>query len=615
MTQSTNSKGTFVYLDFEYSESKDRVTKRLVCVSIKVGRGNVVSFDLTDPRRRNLFKRYFEALCNGEYIFNCFSLDAEFNSLLHLGIDTYHLPWIDWAVEARMIMLTHPRYLSNRFSLLSACKKFRVKHRYKDEKTDVRDLILSKEEYTDEEMAVIMDYCESDVEALSELVPKVVGKFNMTKMEERIQRGEFCKACSYASFHTKGLPIDKHFLDVVYDNKDKILRGLYIKVNHLSGLEIFRQNKDESWTRSTKAFEIYLKSAGLFDRWEKTKTNKAATREEVFEKFLSDHKNHEVIGALYTAIQTKKSLSSTDYRDIMTKDGYVKPVHFPFNQKTGRSSPKPKLGFALNLQPWMRRMIQPKEGMCLVAADWGKQEIAIAAALSDDVNYKNDYYGDIYVETAKLCNLIPKDGDKNSHPDIRQKFKSIVLGMGYGKQEESVATDFETIYGMSKTVAEETARKLFVQREFRYPEYFDWINTEIKNARSFGYYKALDGWIYYTEPTTPRTRLQNLPMQSNGAAIMRRGFIRAVEMGLDVICPLHDALYINSPLGQVEEDKEKLIEAMRLAVVDILGDKITIQNDVKIYYPNERFKDSQGRDETTLKFLSEFDPQFKMFLN
>lgn len=609
-----------VYLDFEYSESASREVKRLVAVGICV-RGEIFSFNLTDSKDRELAIRFIRSLMKpDQYIFSCFSLDAEFNSLLHLHIDTYCMDWIDWAVEAKMIVLTHPKKQTKDYSLLSACRMFGIKHRYAGKKDEARDLILTKASYTEEEMNIILDYCESDIEVLPQLASRILSFDNRVTIEHRINRGHFCKANSYALFHTKGLPIDRQFLNDIFDKKEAILSQLYNHANEVTAAEIFfYKEKEKKWGFRRTVFNQWLYKEGLYKEWKKTKSGRmASTKAEDFErilmKFLSNRKMHEKVGAIHNAKQTAISLNSTDYRTLLTSTNHIKPVNFPFNQKTGRSSPKPKMGFALNLQPWMRRMILIPPGEVLISADWGKQEIAIAAWLSKDPNFLKDYQTDIYVETAKMCGLIPKDGTKHTHPDIRQKFKSITLGMGYGKMEEGVSDVLQVEFGYDKSTADRIASRLFATRELRYALYYHWIRTLIEDTRTIGVYKTLDNWFYYAGWETRRTQLQNLPMQSNGAAIMRRGFIRSVESGLDVVCSLHDALYISSTPERAEDDVKKLRDAMQGGVVDILGEGIEIENDVHIYYPGERFKDRDGRDVSTLIKLGEYDKSFIHYL-
>ena len=94
---------------------------------------------------------------------------------------------------------------------------------------------------------------------------------------------------------------------------------------------------------------------------------------------------------------------------------------------------------------------------------------------------------------------------------------------------------------------------------------------------------------------------------------MRRGFIRAVEAGLDVVCSLHDALYINCREETVERDSARLIECMSLAVKDILGEEITIDNEIKVITARGRLKDSQGRDAPVIALLSKYVQSFAEF--
>ena len=90
-------------------------------------------------------------------------------------------------------------------------------------------------------------------------------------------------------------------------------------------------------------------------------------------------------------------------------------MSLPFYTVTGRNQPLPVRGFLLNLPPWMRSIIRPHNGHVLIAADWSKQEIAIAAALSGDGALLDAYNtGDIYLALAKMAGAVPEDATAKS---------------------------------------------------------------------------------------------------------------------------------------------------------------------------------------------------------
>lgn len=594
-----------IYLDFEYSENCTREAKRLVGCSLRV-EGVTTFYDLRTMESQAIFMAALDAL-GPDILMNCYNLQAELDSLLHLGwYKALELDWIDWWTEAKMFMFTHPNFISRETNLLAACRKFKVKHPYANRKDEIRDIIIGNETYTEEQWKLISEYCIADTEVLPQLAKAIRSQWKEYGItpEQAIRRGKYSKAATLAFFKTKGLPVDTVFLDQIFQNREILAQGLKQHINELVGLQIY-QGKKLSF--NAKAFEELITKNNLQDKWSRTDTNKMKTADLDFQNaldtFLSDHKALPIFMEIHDTRSTLKAFRSTDLRTLVTSEGYIKPVSFPFHQKSSRTSPKPKLGFLLNLQPWLRSIIHPKPGMVLIAADWGQQEIAIAASLSGDEQYKYAYKTDIYLEAAKLVGVVPKEATKQTHPKERQAFKSIVLGIGYGKQASSLSMDFAVGFNLDDDDARDKAYEFIAEHREAYPDYWDWIDTTLNDARAEGYYTTLDNWKYFVDWQIRDTQLQNLPMQSNAAAMMRQGVIRSVEARLDVVCSLHDAIYINATVEESEMAQQILANCMQEAVRDILGESIVIKNDIKVYSNDKPYVDSRG--EATLKKIKD----------
>ena len=85
-------------------------------------------------------------------------------------------------------------------------------------------------------------------------------------------------------------------------------------------------------------------------------------------------------------------------------------------------------------------------------------------------------------------------------------------------------------------------------------------------------------------------------MQANGAEMMRIACVLAVERGLKLSAPIHDALLIESPNDQINADVAKLKECMSEASEGILGSGKICRVDADIVkYPN-RYMDEQGQE-------------------
>jgi DNA polymerase I-like protein with 3'-5' exonuclease and polymerase domains len=84
-------------------------------------------------------------------------------------------------------------------------------------------------------------------------------------------------------------------------------------------------------------------------------------------------------------------------------------------------------------------LIKPTEGKVLAYIYYAQQEFFIAAVLSNDPNMIEAYKsGDPYLAFAKLAGAVPVDATKETHGNMRQLFKSCVLGVQYGLGAESL---------------------------------------------------------------------------------------------------------------------------------------------------------------------------------
>jgi DNA polymerase I-like protein with 3'-5' exonuclease and polymerase domains len=298
-------------------------------------------------------------------------------------------------------------------------------------------------------------------------------------------------------------------------------------------------------------------------------------------------------------------------------DGHVKPPIFTFSQKTGRNSPKPSLGFVLNLPPWLRTMIKPKPESVFVGADWAQQEIAIAAGLSGDqalLAAYNNPEGDVYLTLAKMAGVVPAEGTKQTHPAERRTFKAIQLGLGYGKGVRSLALD---VYEANRDErgrptltleqAQYRAEEIYAWHQEAFATYWEWLQDSIEQARVDEYLRSVDGWTYFVGDSVRDTQLLNFPLQSAGAAMMRRATVRiANTQKLDLVCSLHDAFYINCMEAEKDEQVELLIACMNQACEDILGKHVKIPVEVKIYDAQEGYRDPRAdRIEAMLKTVLE----------
>ena len=127
-----------------------------------------------------------------------------------------------------------------------------------------------------------------------------------------------------------------------------------------------------------------------------------------------------------------------------------------------------------------------------LTVDWTTQEIAIAAGLSGDERMAEDYAsGAVYLAFAKANRLVPPDATKESHEDIREVCKAIVLGIDYGMGPETMA--FKA--GISKG----EARELLRLHKATYKQFWQWSDDTVTTALFTGKMQSVFGWRRHVE--------------------------------------------------------------------------------------------------------------------
>jgi hypothetical protein len=65
--------------------------------------------------------------------------------------------------------------------------------------------------------------------------------------------------------------------------------------------------------------------------------------------------------------------------------------------------------------------------------------------------------------------------------------------------------------------------------------------------------------------------VSNMPIQGMGGVVLRRAIKYSQDKGLNVIVPLHDALYIETNVDKLESDCDLLAQCMKDAFIDAMN--------------------------------------------
>lgn len=484
---------------------------------------------------------------------------------------------LDWRMPANVLDLyaefrveTNGRRLAFGKGLLGALDYYGEKGIDALEKDKMRELILRGGDYNADEQLAILDYCESDVIATTTLLKKMWPIFDTSeRLAFALNRGRYTKAV--ASMERQGIPIDAELLTRLRANWGQLQEQLIARVDEQYGVY-------EGRTFKQARFAEYLGRNGI--AWPTLASGRLALDDDTF----SDQcKSWPQLRPLKDLRQALGQLRLNDL--AVGADGRNRTLLSMFSSKTGRNQPS-NAKFVFGLSAWLRGLIKPQSGHGLVYVDWSQQEFGIAAALSCDRRMQDAYVsGDPYLAFAKQAGAAPADATKASHAAIREQYKACVLAVQYGMQEESLGRRIlqPAVY----------ARELLKMHRRTYPDFWRWSDAVLDYALTHRRLWTVFGWTIHVEGNVNGRSLRNFPMQANGAEMLRLACCLAVETGIRVVAPIHDAVLIEAPLEKLDETAARMQECMRQASATVL-DGFELRADAKnIAFP-DRYVDERG---------------------
>ena len=496
-------------------------------------------------------------------LFVAYYASAEMNCFLSLGWPlSCHV--LDLYVEFRNI--TNGRQGVTNRSLLGALFHFGLDGLEAVEKDVMRQLAIRGGPYTQAEKSALLDYCESDVSSLEKLFSRMQHRIDFPRA---VCRGHYMKAISV--MESLGIPIDTDVLAKLRHNWDHIKEKLIREID--SGYSVYTGTRF-----SSKRFEDYVTKNEI--SWPRLHSGRLALDDDTFR---SVSKSYPVIAPLRELRCTLGTMRLFEFP--VGKDGRNRCMLSPFSSKTSRNQPS-NSKFPFGPSVWIRGLIKPKPEMSLAYIDWSQQEFGIAAALSGDEAMMEAYRsGDPYLTFAKQAKAIPPDATKNSHEAKREQFKQCALAVQYGMGGHSLAV----VLGESEVVGKHLLRL----HKDTYPVYWRWSDSVVNHVLLGNPLQTAFGWTL--NPTeNPNVRsLANFPIQANGAEMLRLAVIWALESGIRVCAPIHDALLVEAPTAEIEAAVAITQQAMKKASLAVLCD-LELRSDVKyVHYP-DRYMDGRG---------------------
>lgn len=546
-----------VKVDFEFGVADGGTPEPRCAVAHEVSSGRTYRLDAEALRR--LAAPPWSA--GPDVLFVAFYAAAEMACYLALG---WPMPEniLDLYVEHRQ--LWNGMDAPAGFSLLGALYTFGLPGIEEVEKTEMRALALRGGPYTDQERTALLDYCESDVVALGRLLTAMAGKLDVPRA---LFRGRYMRAV--AVMECIGVPLDVERLDLLRGRWPAVITSLVAEVDKAYG--VF-----EGTSFVAKRFETYLQRHGI--AWPRHESGALDLQDETFKLMALAHP------ALHPLRELRKTMAQTRLMELpVGADGRNRTSLWAYSTKTGRNAPsnaKSVFGAAV----WLRCLVKPGPGRGLAYIDYEQQEIGVAAALSCDSAMASAYEsGDPYLAFAEQAGLAPAGATKASHATERELCKKLLLALQYGMGVTTLAGHL----GQSPAHARELLR---LHRE-AYPQFWRWSDGAVDHGVLFNSLHSAFGWALKGPQRIPA--LRNYPMQANGAEMLRLACNYALEAGVMVCMPVHDALLIEASATELPSAVAATKAAMARASADVLGG-FQLRTEAATFTFPARFSDKRG---------------------
>lgn len=450
-----------------------------------------------------------------------------------------------------------------------------------ERKNRMRDIIISgDEDLIEEHKEEIKEYCTSDIPYLYSCLAKILKEHKRllgpefdkeSVIKDMLTRGE--TMVRTAMLEHEGYPINYEATRNFSNQTDLILKDIQRDINRqFPEMGVFViDKKTRHYVRKEKPIKEWIDSLPIADKWERTKTGNYSLSKDAFSKHFNYRHSYprDNFGAqMLRFLKTKESLNgfmpSRDpkkrtFWDSVGSDGRVRANINPYGSQSGRYQPS-ATGYIFLKAAWMRSLVQPEEGKCIIGIDYKSQEYLIAALMSQDEKMIEAYRsGDVYMAYAIESNIAPKGATKKSHPEERDMSKPVVLGISYDM----------TKYGLSAELSEKTRREVSEKEAQRYIDlfyanYYRYAQYKVQAAKQYRYsgkVRIADGWTMWGDNPNERSA-GNCPVQGLGGAILRKAIELCQDAGLKVVAPLHDALYIEEDIDEMGEAAEVFAQCM-----------------------------------------------------
>jgi hypothetical protein len=417
----------------------------------------------------------------------------------------------------------------------------------------------------------ITDYCFSDCDGCAALYSRLAGGVAPALMAHWV---EYMKAV--ARMELRGVPFDTEEHLRIQDMRPAIKANLIGNVNATWPVfdgESFRKQSFLRWCRKAGIdWPVRLSdTTGLPYHCVDQDTMKEM---ECRDKFIG-----EVRQVIKTIAQFKRHSLAVD--PILKRHFFHTSV---LRSVTGRNQPR---NFIFTAPKWMRYLIVPESPEhVLVYVDYVAQEIGIAAALSGDPMLRSVYEADdCHIAFAIRAGAAPVGATKQTHGDVRKRYKTVNLGVQYGQTAYGIANRLGILRAEAETLVD--------RHKAMFPTFWRWSERTVQGAYDRGWIATPCGWRSRVPfRSNPRTWM-NWPVQAAGGDIMRLTVTYLDRQNVRVLAPVHDGSLLSCPRSQLDDLRAAVEYACTTAVEHVLPG-FRLRWDFTVH-DQGRFQDEDGR--------------------
>jgi DNA polymerase I len=400
----------------------------------------------------------------------------------------------------------------------------------------------------------VFDYCAEDVRMSVKLLREQLrGRPRLPPADVmRVLHWSNYSAKAIARIQARGMPIDMPLWTLVQENKAAVVLELLRRLDpsHGNGHQIYTDDGEWSYAR----FERWLAGVGVV-AWPRLDSGRLDTHGDAF-RLMYHVPGIEELHALRDSLRVIQNAKLP-----IGRDGRNRASLFPFGTATGRNAHCRSL---YNAHAGMRSFMVFPPGKIGLYLDWRTQEVAVAAALSGDKALIEAYQqGDVYHAFALASGLTKNPNRKHwkdTEPALRQRMKSLQLGINYGMGVPSLAK------GLNRHPV--IASNLITQHRRLYPRFWQWRDERVELAMLQRCAETVFGWPLHLSTSPNQRTLFNFPMQGNGAEMLRLAAWRLCEADIVPCMLVHDGILFEL---DNEEQIKHAIEIMHGAGRDVCG--------------------------------------------